>query len=180
MVVRSIDFSPDLAQLARLNPDRYPFILESAESGDASQTYDILFAFPQQRLVLETPDRLVLYTGTEASIKPQNDFLACLDEWYLRERCPRDEQMGKSGVPFTGGWFIYLGYELVAQIEPGLRGSLFYPAGGEPLAVATRIPAAVIRDRACGTCRIVAESSHASLADLIYDDLIESSRCPES
>ncbi|HHO67844.1 MAG TPA: aminodeoxychorismate synthase component I, partial [Gammaproteobacteria bacterium] len=79
-------------------------------------------------------------------------FLAALDAWWQRDRVPA---CGDDALPFHGGWFLYLGYELAAQIEPRLR---LPQAGGRlPVALATRFPAAVIRDHAGDRTWIVAE-----------------------
>ena len=58
-------------------------------------------------------------------------------------------------VPFTGGWLVYLGYELAGQIEPRLR---LPPPSAGPIAQAIRIPAAVIHEHDSGRCWIVAEA----------------------
>lgn len=47
-------------------------------------------------------------------------------------------------LPFRGGWFLYLGYELAGQLEPTLQ--LPEEQGHLPIAIAVRIPAAIIVD----------------------------------
>ncbi len=68
---------------------------------------------------------------------------AALENWWLALRTPGDA----ASLPFTGGWLLYLGYELAAEIEPRLR----LPPSADPVvALAIRAPAAWIRDRQSG------------------------------
>jgi anthranilate synthase component 1 len=73
-------------------------------------------------------------------------------------------------IPFTGGWFVYLGYELVAQIETCLR----LPAADDllPAAMATRFMTAVIFDHAAGTTTIVAEAGQDDTVTAIMADIL--------
>jgi anthranilate synthase component 1 len=98
-------------------------------------------------------------------------FLPALDRWWRRERL----REGVASVPFTGGWLLYLGYELAGEIEPRLR--LPQPACG-PIAQAIRIPAAVIHEHDSGRCWIVAEAEAAGLIPRIDADLRSASRLP--
>jgi anthranilate synthase component 1 len=144
-----IDPVIDLLDLHCVKPQRYPHLLESAATGPQGR-YDILFAFPGRTL---TPE-----PGQEP------DFLAALDRAWASEAVGTDDD---SGLPFHGGWFLYLGYELAGVIEPQL--ALAADTSGLPVASATRIPAAVIRDRHRDECRIVAED--LSLLNAIRDDI---------
>jgi anthranilate synthase component 1 len=78
-------------------------------------------------------------------------------------------------VPFSGGWLVYLGYELAGQIEPRLR--LPQSTVG-PIAQAIRIPAAVVHEHDSGRCWIVAED--AALIPRIAADLRRVARVPEA
>jgi len=150
--MRRIDGGCDLLALHRLNPQRYPHLLESVARGSAHSRYDILFAFPGECLHMSATD------GT--------DFLRDLDAYWHDERIPADESCS---LPFRGGWFLYLGYELAAQIEPRL--SMMPAPHALPTAFATRIPAAVICDHDLGQTWLVAEAqAHATLA-VMADDL---------
>ena len=125
---RFLDFdagsNPDLLTLHEAYSERYPFLLESvAQGGDAR--YDILFAFP----------------GETLSSADGGDFLAALDAVWKAASIP---SAADSDIPFHGGWFLYLGYELAAQVEPCLQ--LPAATDGLPVAFATRMPAAIIRD----------------------------------
>src|SRR3569623_516754 len=74
-----------------------------------------MFAFPGETLTREA-----------AALSGAGDFCAALDKEWRVASLP---SAGESGLPFRGGWFLYLGYELAAQIEtrlqlPGARGAL--------------------------------------------------------
>ena len=103
-------------------------------------------------------------------------FLPALDRWWQRERVQASHDAAAS-VPFTGGWLVYLGYELAGQIEPRLR--LPPPTVG-PIAQAIRIPAAVVHEHDSGRCWIVAEDTAADLIPRIADDLRRVARLPEA
>ena len=89
-------------------------------------------------------------------------FLNALENWWTALRAPVTD----SPLPFTGGWLLYLGYELASEIEPCLK----LPRSTDPMvALAIRAPAAWIRDRATGQAWIVAESGFESLLDEFED-----------
>ena len=97
----------DFHALHRLNPDRYPFLVESTAASESLGRYDVLFAFPGKSLVLDEPGSLsgeLSDGGTE--------FLVALDSAWREERCDSIE----CGLPFSGGWFLYLGHELAAEV----------------------------------------------------------------
>ncbi len=104
-------------------------------------------------------------------------FLPALDRWWQREREQFSPHDAVHDVPFTGGWLLYLGYELAGQIEPRLR--LPQSAVG-PVAQALRIPAAVIHEHDSGRSWIVAEHDAAGLIPRIASDLRRIERAPES
>ena len=100
-----------ITALHRSGPDTYPYILASTATGNNSR-YDILFAHPQQSLELYDQDTSEIDPG----------FLDSLHAWWLQHRIETDDdsQVTSDPLPFTGGWFLYLGYELAAEIEPVL------------------------------------------------------------
>ena len=95
---------------------------------------------------------------------PANRSCCVLEDAWKSERC---SDVPATGVPFYGGWFLYLGYELAGQIEPVLK--LPADSSGLPIACATRFPAAVIVDRHRGQGFIVAEQPQ--LIDAIRADI---------
>ncbi len=174
MAIQAVEIPADfdLLQLHAGNPGRYPFLLESAVTdrqrrhGDA---FDILFAFPGETLRLDRHFRL---HGPGAA-GSGNQFLPALDDWWRSIRQPTHAE---SMVPFRGGWFVYLGYELVRQVEPSIRTQ--DPPDG-PVAFATRIPVALVRNRRNGQAWIVADQAHREDAAQLEHD-IRASRPQES
>lgn len=148
-----------LLALHAAQPARYPALLESAAVGKELGQYDILFAFPGDRLTLDVSG--IRGGGYNAHT---HSFLQALDEWWARERQPvRD-----STLPFHGGWLLYLSYELASSIEPSLRLPL---AASGPIAQAIRVPAAVVFEHESSKAWIVLEHSHRHLLEQIEDDL---------
>jgi anthranilate synthase component 1 len=154
--LREISGPGDLRDLHRVNPSRYPFLLQSTAMGGELGRYDILFAFPGEALVA-------------------GEGTAFLDELDARWH---DERTGISAttLPFTGGWFIYLGYELAAEIEPGLeldRDPLL------PAAFAVRCPAALIYDHETDSCQFTSEAGDATILQSVVDDVAALIRVPD-
>jgi len=125
MSVRPLAAGIDLLNLASRFPDRYPHLLDTALVGQAPARFSILFAFPGDTLAFDGPGVLEALDGLGAfdALKstPDEDFL-----------------------PFIGGWFIYLGYELGWDIEPALGTCAADP--WLPPALLIRFPAALIVD----------------------------------
>jgi len=152
----------DLLPLAAANPRRYPCLFESAASGGTQARYDILLAFPQNALVLGADGRVRAADGVDRGA----DFLAALDTVWRGER----DDSGASGLPFRGGWAVFLGYELAAQIEPHLQ----LPAPVDtpiPTALALRCPAAIVVYRQAQQTFLIAENSHVDVLPLLEADL---------
>ena len=158
---RTVAGFPDLARLHRLSPSRYPHLLESVAHGTPQARYDVLFAFPGDSLVLESNGTL-RHNGTSIT----GDFLATFDALWRAASVP--EQTGPS-FPFHGGWFVFLSYELTRFLEPSLASM---PPGNEwPVAVATRFPAAAIRDHETRTTLLVSEHANDGLLNRMEQDL---------
>ena len=182
LAFRPVAVTPDaLLALHAARPERYPAFLESAASaqslgmatglalasGSPCGRFDILFACPGSRLTLDGAGRLTM-DSTQADLpgaEDGGDFLQALDRWWLSERAaPAVDQR----FPFSGGWLVYLGYELAGQIEPRLR--LVNPPVG-PVAQAIRIPAAIIHERDSGKAWIIAERTAEFLIEIIAADV---------
>jgi anthranilate synthase component 1 len=151
--------SSALLSLHAAYPDRYPALFESSAAGNSATRFDILLAHPQSQLTL-TRDRSLIGPGAEAD----GHFLRALDRWFQQERTAPTS----SELPFVGGWLLYLGYELAAEIEPRLK--LSTPAVG-PIAAAIRIPAAIIHERNSDRSWLVAEPGFEHLIDSMAEDL---------
>jgi anthranilate synthase component 1 len=154
-----------ITALFQLKPDVYPYMLASTATGNNSR-FDILFAHPQQSLELNAPQ----------THKGGPGFLESVHRWWLKEKIESDSvditgtpDSGSSyRLPYTGGWFIYLSYELAAEIEPRLK----LPAGSQdtPVAMAVRCPSAVIYDHQRKQHVAVAEQEYSQLLDTIEQD----------
>jgi anthranilate synthase component 1 len=156
----------DLLALHERFPDRYPVLLESVSGADALGRHDVLFALPGERLV-QLPDGTL--TGDAPVATAGGRFLDALDDWFrlTSPAVPTSpasagevaQSAGEGGAAapgegatFSSGWFLYLGYELAAEIEPRLR----LPDSQLPRAIAWRMHGAVLRDRRTGEIRVAA------------------------
>ncbi len=168
LVTRSLAADIDLLELHRLAPGCYPVLFESSASG-AHGRWDMLLAHAGDYLEL-TVDGTVRDQHGDAHA---GRFLDVLDTHWRAMRCARDAD---AAWPFRGGWALFLGYELAAQIEPILR--LPAAEGGLPVACALRCPAALLRDRVSGEYLAIAEVDHAGWLDRIEADIVEALRLP--
>jgi anthranilate synthase component 1 len=149
--------SPDLLSLHRLDPGRYPFLLQSVAGHPQSGRWDLLFADPGPALILDAG-------GLRGPFAQVGNFFGALDQWVESDTSSEFEK----DLPFAGGWFLLLGYEAALQVEPGLR----LPRSPEALpdALAVRCRAAVLVDRQAGRVHLVSEQGEEGLARL-RDDL---------
>jgi anthranilate synthase component 1 len=163
VLIRSFDERCDLLALQRAAPSRYPCLLESAARGGTQARFDLLLAFPQAGLRLD-PDGVT--RGIDGTPR-RGSFLQVLDaEWRAAGAPPEPIA---STLPFRGGWALFLGYELAAQVEPRLQ--LPREASGIPAALALRCPVAVLRDHHEGSLIAIAESGFEALLDRVADDV---------
>ena len=161
LVVREVAGRRDLLALAAATPQRYPGLLESVARGAARTRYDILIAFPEAAVRLDRDG--VVRDGQGASLG--TSFFDALDSAWRSARIPRSD----SGLPFRGGWLLFLGYELAGEIEPRLH---LPPAPGAlPVALALRCPAAVIVDHEREVTLLVAEDGRDDLLDALAADI---------
>ena len=168
--VRHLGEGLDLLALKRVAPDAFPLLLESAAQGGKAR-WDLLLAGGETGLFLAADG----VTRRESGHAVAGRFLDALDhaQSELRDRLARTAACRESGrtegaatslpdevadLPFGGGWALYLGYELAAQVEPSLHLPPF--RGGLPVAAALFCPAAVLRDRDTGRCIAVALPGH--------------------
>lgn len=152
-----LDHSPDLPGLCGIFPNQFPYLLESSDRG-APGSHSLLLFAGDEVLVLDA-DGGVSGPGTGDS------FFERLESWYQAERTGFRE----TDIPFTGGWFVYLGYEMAAEIESTL--DLPPSRTGMPGAIAHRCRGAIIifhdpQDPALDRTLAVAESN-AVLAQII-------------
>jgi anthranilate synthase component 1 len=148
----------DLSKLHELNPLRYPFLLESVAKGGLGE-FDILFAYPQETIQLnelsEKDNFLERATQalTDSSISTSDDSV-------------RSSELSPE-LPFKGGWFAYFSYDYAQVVEPVLN----LPKSEFPLAVLTRIPAAVVVNHKTQTVSLIAEPEYTDLFTQMEADL---------
>ncbi len=157
-VCRRLTVIPDLTALHSRYPQRYPHLLTSAAHGTPRARYDILFAFPGETLTLGADLRLYRDGQTLGS----GDFLHAFDREWQSQSVTANESgdAAEDAPPFTGGWFVFLGYELVSQIEASVTGIEYEAAF--PVACATRFPAAIIIDHARQQTLLVCETERVN------------------
>ena len=131
-----LDQVPGLTELSRADPAAFPYLLESSAGGPLGGHSILLYA---------AGPTLVARRGRPLTGPGEGStFFARLDSWYRQESVAEiaGSSAGTDALPFQGGWFVYLGYEMAAEIEP----TLFMPAAdtGLPDAFAQRCPGAVI------------------------------------
>ncbi len=141
--------TPDLLNLYRAHPARYPFLLQSVATGPLGR-YDLLFAFPQETLTLAE-------TGG-----PPEFLRAFENRWRNRPQIT----VKRPEIPFVGGFFAYFAYEYARVVEPVLS----LPVGRGPLAVLVHCPAAVIYDHATRQLHFVAEPDYADCIAQMHAD----------
>jgi len=168
-IILPLPFDTDLLRLHQLDPIRYPCLLESVAPQPGLARYDLLFAGPQQELLL-TRDGQLRLDGNQ--VGDTEDFLVAFDRWWQREAVAECSPEW----PFLGGWMVYLGYELLHQIEPSVASPP--GVGGLPLASARRVVAAVMRDRQSGRCVAMAEPGNEGLVEEIAADVAALSHRP--
>ena len=113
LVTRALPVALDLLDLHRCAPARYPVLLETVAAGNAQGRWDLLLACDGESLSLDADG--VTRRGHGSAI--DGDFLTGSTAAGAQNARPRDEPRW----PFRGGWALFLGYELAAQVEPVLR-----------------------------------------------------------
>ena len=156
----SLECAHDLPEIASALPENYPYLLDSAAPGPLGE---------HSLLLRSNGEQLCLHSGGSISGPGKSSgFLSRLNDWYQQQKQTLTEE---SSWPFIGGWFLYLGYELTAEIEPVVD----FPAAvdGFPVAFASRCPAAIYSTPGQpGLLHLVAETElllkemHAELTNL--------------
>ena len=122
----------DLLEIHRRDPKTFPFLLQSVAGHPQSGRFDVLFAFPEQRL------------------KGAQGFAE------FARLAQTDPAPAEDELPFVGGWFLLMGYELAGAIEPRLR--LPSSPFRLPDFLAVRCTAAIIYDREQDVTILLSES----------------------
>lgn len=167
-LIRALPADTDLLALHRLDPARYPLLLESSAAGTAQGRWDILLLTSGESFQLDRDGAVRDQAGRAIG----SDFLGVLDAAWQQLRVEHIE----CPLPFRGGWALLLGYELAGQVEPVL--DLPVAPGGIPVARAVRCPAAILRDHATGECTAIAEPGAGRLLDKLGADVARAAQVP--
>ena len=153
--VRSFSAEFDPLRIVEAFPAAYPGLLESGAGlavASSGSRFDVVPMATGETLRLGSNGEL---SGPYAG---SGSFLGAFEQWWASLR----QLETASPLPFTGGWLLYMGYELAAEIEPRLR----LPPSIDPVAaLAIRAPAAWIHDRASGQAWLIAETGFEHLLD---------------
>jgi anthranilate synthase component 1 len=160
-----------LRRLVYRDPESFPVLFDSAATGVLGR-YSILAAYPQARLWQDGRGRLHA-SGTPAPVG--GGFLTALEAAWrqlggvdcaaaaARATSPQDYP-----GPFRGGWVVFLGYELAAEIEPQLNlAPRVRSDAGAPAAFALRIPAGLVYDHVLQRAWLFAECGREDLIDAL-------------
>ncbi len=145
----------DLLALHERFPARYPVLLESVSGAEPLGRHDVLFALPGERLIA------VRLTAAWPATFPKR--LQAAGSWTRSTAGSRANaarvDVASSGAVFADGWFLYLGYELAAEIEPTLRLPASRAAARGRLAHARRAAARPPHAASSGSSRAMPDGS---------------------
>jgi anthranilate synthase component I len=158
--------STTLRTLAATRADRYPVFFDSAAEGPLAR-YSVLAAEPRAVLIRNATGELA---GQGVTPGP-GGFFDNLEAWFQRERATAQ---GKP-LPFLGGWLVYLGYEVAAEIESHLH----LPIAETPYsAFALRVENIIVHELATDTVFAVSENGNAEALARLIADLQQADRHP--
>jgi anthranilate synthase component 1 len=128
-----------LRALAALKPAAYPVLFDSAAHGPLAR-FSLLAAAPRAALWRDAAGGL----HSDGVTIGGGGFLAALESWFRAKSAATVRNAAKQ-LPFTGGWIVYLGYELAAEIEPSVQ----LPKSNDPMsAFALRVETLAVHDLA--------------------------------
>ncbi len=130
-----LQHKPDLIDLARLFPKKFPALLNSHIHNSKTGRFSILFAQSGQLIKATTLAELSdLFIGFDKEIKTS----------------------GNDCLPFYSGWFLYIGYASIMAWEHSL--AKIKHDENQPLAIAIRCQSAIIIDHIKDESWLVADS----------------------
>ena len=156
-----------LRTLAAARPAQCPIFLDSAAQGPLTR-YSLL-AFEPGAALMRDAGGAVSARGTE--VVP-GGFIDNLDAWLRREKSQRDES---KPLPFMGGWFVYLSYEVAQEVEPILR---LPPADLPYSAFAVRVEHFAVHEHATGATYALSQDGDAAAHARLVAALEEAARDP--
>jgi len=173
---------PEFIEFYRHFPDKYPFVLNTSSrnfshckqtSFKQIRSFDILFIKPDYYLTMDSDFKLSC-SAEQLSMSSDNDFLDAFDALFAAEQLSSDKEPSLSSLPFSGGWFIFLAYELAQQLEP--KAKLKSAAQGQsvlPVACAARVKQALIYEHQQEKFFFISEAEvdHESVYQSLLDDI---------
>ncbi len=167
LLQRNLTVSPEvLLHLASLHPERYPVLFDSASEGPLAR-HTVLVACDGRSLELDREGRLT-QAGAALPADTRAPFLDALERWWQQESIELPPAANGT-APWRGGFAVFLGYEIAAEVEPSLR----LPPCDEPLrAFALRTPAALVHDHVASRVYALAEPSAAPWLDRLEADAL--------
>ena len=158
--------STTLRTLAATCADRYPVFFDSAAEGPLAR-YSVLAAEPRAALFRDAVGKLHGQGITPGA----GGFFDHLEAWFRNERAITSQKP----LPFLGGWFVYLGYEVAAEIESHLH----LPTAETPYsAFALRVENIIVHELATDTVFAISETGDAEALARLIADLREADRHP--
>ncbi len=184
---------PAFYRFHQYSPEDYPYFLSSTSrfepigldihQGDSN--FDILFIRPEQRLLLDQGRALSFSDNSslkKLTIDKQKGFLDNFNSLY--QASASDESSEFDFLPFRGGWFIFLSYELAQEVEPVLKPFMLNNQTQQclPLAYAARVRQALIIDHQKKRLFFVTEQSieHKAALQELQKDIEQIQSEPES
>jgi anthranilate synthase component 1 len=128
---RELAAPASLLAIHRTHPDRWPFLLASSASAGRLGRWSLLLRQSEEPPLIQD------------AVAGRHGGRSFLDQLSARQSRERAEAIDPD-LPFCGGWFVYLGYELAGEIEPRLQ--LPPAADGLPVAMAARCRSALLHD----------------------------------
>jgi anthranilate synthase component I len=170
LIHRELDVpSSVLRQLAVAHPERYPVLFDSAADGPLGRT-TVLVGKPTGAIWLDAHGRIQAEGAVPRGVGvPGEGFLRALERWAASDRIAAGDP---ADLPFRGGWAVFLGYELAAEIEPRLI--LPRPSAAHAWqAFALRVRCALTHDTLSGKVVAIAEEGAAGALDAMERDARE-------
>jgi anthranilate synthase component 1 len=158
-----------LRVLADKYPEQFPVFLDSAAEGPLTR-YSMLAFEPRAWLARGAGGEL---EGHGVDVGP-GGFIDNLDAWLRRESTPRDPA---KPLPFLGGWFVYLSYEMAQEVEPVLR---LPPALAPYSAFALRTHHLAVYDHAAESLYAISQDGDAASHARLVARLEEAAGLPQS
>lgn len=146
----------DIIDFYNFDRKKYPYLLESSAKGNKRERFSIIFCEPKIEIVKRHPEG--------------NEFLKKLDQEWESQKVLQNHEILKEfqiEIPFTGGWFVYLGYELINEIEKTLK--IPDSPYSLPTAFASRVKSAIIYDHLEKNVFFISEESISKVESMHLD-----------